>query len=239
MRALRWTTCALALAIFCGGQASAGLIDDFSDGSLAEYTSTVILDANGGASNVAAWQSPSGTLELSTTTYDGIQQYAFIRNGLTLPVGHEVQVDRILVQGSGTQDLGLYVGGTLPVAGVRQDYVAIYGRNNGQVFSRGFDGAGEFGLAGGGSPAYDSLFIARTSVNTYETGYYSAGVRNILATRTPAFANDGDVVGFYADVRGAGTLGALDNFRMIPEPSSAALATLGLAAVGFARRRKK
>jgi hypothetical protein len=212
----------------------AAVIDDFSDTSLSEWTSTVILDANGGGSNTATWESPSGALQLNTSTYDGIQQYAMIYNGLSLAIGEELQVTRTL--SGGNQDLGLYVGGTTPATGVRADYVAVYGRDNGQVYSRGFDGTSEYGLVGGSSPTYDSLFIARTAANTYEAGYYDGATRTILTTRTPATANDADVIGIYADVRGAGTLGTLDNFRVVPEPSVALLGGLGL--LGLMRRRR-
>lgn len=236
MRLLRLASLAVALGAMATTNALGTLIDDFSDASLAEYTSTVILDANGGGSNVAAWQSPSGTLELVTSEYEGIEQYAFIRSGLSLAVGEEVQVD--LAHSGASQDLGLYVGGTTPVTGTRQDYVAMYARGNGQVFSRGFDGGSEYPLAGGGTPAYESLFIARVDTNTYEAGYYEGGVRNILATRTPSFANDADVVGFYADVRAAGTLGGLDNLRVIPEPASMVLAGFGVVGLLAWRRRR-
>jgi len=227
---------AVAAACLIGVSAQAQLIDDFS-GDLSAYTSTVILDANGGGANTAAWQISGGTLQLSTTTYDGIEQYAMIFGGLSLAVGYEIQMD--LTHTAASQDLGLYVGGTTPVAGTRQDYVAVYARNNGQVFSRGFDGGTEYGLAGGSSPAYTKLFIARSGVNTFDAGYYDAGGRNIIVTRNPGTANDADVVGFYADVRGAGTLGSADNLTiaLIPEPSTFALAGLGLAGLVALRRR--
>lgn len=235
----RLTPLVAAVAVMAlAGHASAAniLLDDYSDASLAEYTSTVILDANGGASNTAAWQSPSGTLELNTTVYDGIQQYAFIYNGASLAVGEELRVD--LTHSGASQDLGLYVGGTTPVTGTRQDYVAVYARGNGQVFSRGFDGVSEFPLAGGSTPAYESLFITRTAANTYEAGYIEGGVRNVVTTRTPAFANDADVIGIYADVRAVGNLGGLDNLRIVPEPATLALAGLAVAGAVVLRRRK-
>ncbi|MAT73336.1 MAG: hypothetical protein CMJ58_27950 [Planctomycetaceae bacterium] len=234
--ASRWTTSLAAIvALALVNQATAALIDDFSDTDVSEYTVTAILDANGGGANTAVLGSPSGALQLDTTAYDGIEQYAIIRDGLSLDVGKEVQVD--VAHTGDSQDIGLYVGGTTPVAGTRQDYVAVYLRNNGQVFSRGFDGTGEYGLSGGASPAVESLFIARTAANTYETGYYEGGVRNVIVERTPSFANDGDVVGFYADVRALGTLGNWDNLSIVPEPATLLLTGLALVGVAAARRR--
>ena len=55
--------------------AQAYLIDDFS-GDLSAWTSTVVLDANGGGSNTAVWQISDGSLQLNTSDYDGIEQYA-------------------------------------------------------------------------------------------------------------------------------------------------------------------
>ncbi|MEJ5259238.1 MAG: LamG-like jellyroll fold domain-containing protein [Anaerohalosphaeraceae bacterium] len=189
------------------------LIDDFS-GGLGAWTHTVILDNNGGASNVSSWQIVNGRLQIQTTTYDGIEQHAFIRSGLALEIGDELQVD-VIPEYTGTQDIGLYVGGTTPQRFVRRDYIAVYRRNNGQLFSRGFDGTTEYNLVGGASPAIDQLFIARVAVNTFEVGWYSGGVRNILVTRTPATPNAATVVGIYADVRSTGVVGSVDNLRIV------------------------
>ena len=206
----------LFLFVFClAVDAQALLIDDFENG-LGNYTSYAILDANGGGSNTASWQISNGELQISTTVYDGIEQYAFIYNNLILPIGAEVQID--IARTAGSQDIGLYVGGTTPQDDVRQDYVAIYGRNDGDVFSRGFDGPTEYALSGDwGAPAYDKLFIARTGENTFETGWYDGTTRTVLATRTPSNANEADVVGFYADVRGPGDNGNADNLTIISE----------------------
>lgn len=229
----RFAPLALSAALIAS-TTTAALIDDFS-GDLSAYTSTVILDANGGGANTTAWQIGGAGLEYDTSSYDGIEQTAYIYDGLALAVGQEVQA--VIDHNGASQDLGLYVGGTTPAAGTREDYVAVYARGNGEVFSRGFDGTSEYGLSGGGTPAYESLFIARTDVNTYEAGYYEAGVRNVLATRTPSFANEGDVVGFYSDVRAAGVLGSVVSWSVVPEPASiAVLCVGGLAVIGRRRR---
>ena len=100
------------------------LVDDFS-GDLSNYTDTVILDNNGGGANSSTWTLSGGTLTLVTNSYDGIEQHAFINNGLALEVGQEVQLD-VTVPIIGDRNLGLYVGGTAPTTGVRRDYITVY-----------------------------------------------------------------------------------------------------------------
>lgn len=204
-----------------GKETSSILVDDFT-GGLGSYTNTVILDTDaGGGANTATWQITDGAAEYNTTTYQSIEQSAMIRSALSLAIGEELQVD---VDHTGaSQDIGLYVGGTTPVAGTRQDYVSVYARANGQVFSRGFDGTTEYGLTGGDSPAYSSLFIARTGENTFEAGFYDENGRTVITTRTPATANGADVVGFYTDVRAAGVLGSVDNLRLVELGGTATL----------------
>jgi hypothetical protein len=227
---------ASALVVGAANLASAAVfVDDFSSGDLSGYAPTVILDNNGGAANTASWQSVGGILQYNTSAYDGIEQSVLVRNGASLAVGEELQVD--LSNRTASQDLGLYVGGVAPVAGVRQEYVNIYARNNGQIFSRGFDGTTELSLSGGGSPAYTSLFVARVAAGDYELGYYDGAIRNILTTRTGLANNDADVIGLYTDVRATGVLGDADNLRVVVIPEPASLSALGLGMIALRRRR--
>jgi hypothetical protein len=229
----------LAVVAVClmaaAAQATVGLVDDFS-GTLSGWTGTVILDnANTAVQNTSVWEIASGALQLNTTVRDGssVEQWAMIKSGISLGVGEELQVD--ITRNTATQDLGLYVGGTTPTFNVRKDYIAVYARNGGQLFTRGFDGTTEYGQVGWISPAYQKLFIARIAANSFEVGYYAGGIRNIMTTRTPTTANEADVIGIYADVRGTGILSYADNLRIVPEPAT--LMLLGLGGLLLKRRR--
>ncbi len=229
----------LTAVCLAGTIAQAQLVDDFS-GNLSSWTATRILKATpAAADNVSSWEISNGALRVNTTTYGGIEQYALTRTDFTLNVGFELRSDYSPTD-LNSQDIGLYAGAGTPTAGVRADYVAVYMRNNGQVFSRGFNGTTELSLAGGGSPLALSLFVARTGATTFDLGYYDAGGRNVLISRTMNNANIGNAIGFYADVRGAGVRGVMDNLTIaaIPEPTSAALIGLDSLGLLFRLRRK-
>lgn len=213
-----------------------GLVDNFNDGDLAGWTATRILDANGGVHNTYAWDASSLSLQINTTVFDGIEQTALTRTDYSLGVGEELKALYDYTN-LGSQDIGLYVGAGTPTEDVRADYVNIYVRDNGQLFSRGFDGASELGLSGGGSPNVDALFVKRTGASTFDLGWYDAGVRTVLVTRVLTTAAPvGDAIGFYSDVRAAGSRGNMDNIRITPEPAS--LALLGLGGLMVLTRRR-
>lgn len=189
------------------------MIDDFN-GTLSNFTGRVILDNGGATSNTYAWELVGGTLQITTTFYDNIEQYALVTN-LALPLGQELVCD-YQPSNLGSQDIGLYVGDGIPagIPSARSNYVSVYVRNNGQIYTRGFDGTTEYGLLGGATPALiEQLFIARTATNVFQTGYYAAGVRTVLGTRTNTVGGIGSSVGIYADVRALGTRGNVDNLR--------------------------
>jgi hypothetical protein len=202
----------------------AAVIDDFSN-NLSAYTNTVILDANGGGSNTATWQITGGALEYNTTSYDGIEQAAFIISGYTLDIGEELQVQ---INHTGNQDIGLYVGGVAPRTGVRESYLNVYARNatkGRQVLSRGFTyvlgGNHEMNLKGddASNVVFDTLFIKRDAVHDFEAGYYNGSTRVVVADRNGLTDIDGSYIGFYSDVRAAGILGTADNLAIISCPT--------------------
>jgi len=180
------------------------------------YKATRLLGNHG---NVSAWEKVNGLLRLNTSDWFGIEQHALTRTDISLAVGHEWRAD-LVGASSGAGDLGLYVGAGHPTAGARVDFLNIYVRNNVQLLSRGFAGAVELDLVNGGTAhTISSLFIARPANKVFELGWYDGDTRTILATRTMPEVDIGSAVGFYADVRGAGTLEGLMNAELVSSVS--------------------
>jgi hypothetical protein len=174
--------------------AQAQIIDDFS-GNLSAYTATRILN-NGNHTPVNTWSweiNGGGALQLNTSAFTGIEQFALTRLDYSLQIGYELTTT-FAAGYTGTQDIGLYVGAGTPTQDVRQNYVDVYVRNNGQIFTRGFNGSTEVALAGGTNAALSNLFIARTAVDVFELGYYDSTGRNVLATRTISGGNAAGIV---------------------------------------------
>ncbi|TWT90265.1 hypothetical protein Mal64_06500 [Pseudobythopirellula maris] len=192
-----------------------GVIDEFDDANLTEYTLTKILD-QGTTSNIA-FSSPSGMLEVASTGADGAEQVLFLRNdGFGLAEGEELRVDIDLTIAGAVNDLGIAVGAT-PTAGVREDYLFVSMRSATQVNSRGFIGVSEIGQIQNFGVDVEQLFISRPAASTFELGYYAGGARTVMRSEdVGANISIGDNVGFYADLREDGaTIAGLDNLRIV------------------------
>lgn len=225
----------LALAALSGHGRAATIVDNFDSGVLG--TTVVILDNDhDSVYNTTSWDTTGGTAKLVTSVYDNIQQSATTYSGYSLAIDEELQLDVASGTAGGSQDIGLYVGGVQPTVDLRGTYVNIYVRSNGQLYSRGFNSTTELALVGGATPTFNKLFIKRTAANSYELGTYNGLTRTVLTTRTGLTNNDADAIGLYTDVRAAGTLRAVDNLVIVPEPSAALLGGLGM--IGLLRRRR-
>ena len=216
----------LALSGLSSVLVGAPLTEDFTNG-LADWTSTVILDTddNGGiGNNEASFQvNDENALVLNTTTFNGIDQYAFIRNGAFLDVGEEAQVD-ITIPLTAERNFGLYVGGTAPVPAVfgditREDYISCYAAAvNTTLATRGFDGVFEYNNVQSPGAGAETLFIARAGENMFEVGFYLEGERTVFQEREPEAPNAATFVGIYADAREVGIMGAISEFRIVSIP---------------------
>ena len=97
----------------------------------------------------------------------------------------------------------------------RRDYISIYSGTDNRIATRGFDGTNEYNNIETNAAGASTMFIAQTTANTFEVGFYTAAdARIVVAIRTPQFANAATFVGIYADARAQGTLGTADNFRI-------------------------
>lgn len=244
------------------------VIDTFGDANLSEYTLTKVLDQGAGTSNIS-FSSPSGALSVGSAGATGAEQVLFLRDDHSLAVGETLLAD---VSGSFTnwdRDFGIAVGYTETPPGlgngaagdVRTSFIEISSRAGNQIASYARNGSGNLTSAvefrgtdydGESFNTTDplSLFITRTSANTFEVGWLQNDTRHVLTNNGTPFqpytftdANvPGDAVGFYSDIRTnlASAPVTMDNLRIesIPEPSSlAVLAAGGLLALRRRRQR--
>lgn len=238
-------------------QAGIGLIDDFADTGLSEYTLSVVHDGNVG--DEVSFQSPSGALQVTTSLDPHIEQVLFLRNTdingntTSIGVGEVLLVD--LSERSGLRnDIGIAVCNVVdpndvvydPEVGgyqsTREDYLAVYVQaDNDNLKGIEVDGTnvGSTIYAGGSHASADvtNLYIRRDSMTQWTLGYVS-GVEGWydFYTGTVSNTNIGNAFGFFGDMRNIDTHGDLDNLRIVPEPATIAL--LGLGGLALLRRKR-
>lgn len=253
----------LALAPLLIGSASAVVIDDFSDGSLSEYTLTRVLDSNT-ASNIS-FSSTGGTL--STTVSGGVsnvpEQVLFLRDDYSLAVGQTLLIDTTVTSNLATagivNDFGIAIGTTETPAGLASGASGDTRASNSYLYIsvRPNQDSIRAGYANNAAPVTSftaattenlvaQLFITRTATSSFEVGYYTTSATKVtLDLNGAAIGNEftfassllGSAVGFYADVRHDQTVGFVDNLAIVPEPSAAVLlGAFGL--LGIMRRRR-
>jgi len=255
----------LAPAVFAPiliGSANAVVIDDFSDGSLSEYTLTRVLDSNT-ASNIS-FSSTGGFL--STTVAGGVvnvpEQVLFLRDDFSLAVGQTLLLDTTITSTLATagivNDFGLAIGTTETptglAAGVSGDtrssnsYLFISVRPNQDTVRAGYANAAAPVTSFTSATTENlvaQLYITRTATSSFEVGYYTTSATKVTLDLNGATAGNeftfasglvGSAVGFYADVRHDQTVSSVDNLAIVPEPSAALLGAFGL--LGIMRRRR-
>lgn len=220
------------LVFTVGSAVQAERIDDFSTDSSGNYTKYVILD-NGEDHDTSASDSTfsvsSGTATVVTTVADDVEQQLYALSGASLGIGQELQVD-LVSRVTAERTMGLFVGATNSLDNVtstewkvRKNFVFIaVGQDNitSGTYDDGTNTGTQFNFAALSDG--DTLFIAYTASGTFEVGLYDndntvghgEGSREVYRTYTDLFGIDGSALGFYTDIRAAGTLSRFDNLTI-------------------------
>ncbi len=206
------------------------LIDDFSSNSAGDYTKFIVLDNGGDAdssSSDSTFTISGGTAKVITSFADDVEQQLYVHSGTTLKIGEELLVDVSSIS-TANRDVGLFVGtasdlanATSATTSTRKNFIYVTTGSNSSTNGFLDDGSStgtEFGLSGISDG--DTLFIKRISTDEFEVGHYDndnsgPGGRVIKKTYTGLTTNDATAVGFWTDVRAAGTLSLLDDFGFI------------------------
>ena len=180
------------------------------------------------------------------------EQVVFLRDDATLGVGEKLLADVSMAALASQMDFGIAVSATkTPTAASAGDTDVRDGFNWASVSVRPSQNAIRVNSSingvvttGSGVLATDEalvsrLFIERLSSTSYKVGYVNTS--NVAAnalTINFTTSDVGNAIGFYADLRAAGgTLGTLDNLRIVPEPAAGMLGMLGL--IGLVSLRKR
>jgi hypothetical protein len=232
-------------------------------GGLGSYTGTLLLDNSSGAGQGVSFTSSASGLQANyvgtgTTAEQALFLAPVSSFSSVFAVGDMLSVNVAVPASTNQMDFGLAISATAtPTAAgsgnaynsratfdwasisVRPSQSAI--RVNTSISGTVTTGSN---VAGVGSTANISeLFIDWVSADSFQLGYISNGVPVIDATANFAPGSAiGAAIGFYGDLRATGTsLGEFNNLTIspIPEPTTLALCSMGLAGmIAWARRKK-
>jgi hypothetical protein len=229
-----------------------GVVDDYNVAGLGQYTQTAVLD-NGAAESNVSFSDATGALVASYAgTLNQPEQVVFLRDDAVLGIGEKLVADVSMAASTSQMDFGIAVGATkTPTAANAGDTDTRDAFNWASVSVRPSQNAIRVNSSingvvttGSGVLAADEtlvsrLFIQRLSGTSFKVGYVDTSNVTFDALTINFTTSDvGNAIGYYADLRAAGgTLGALDNLRIVPEPTAALLVAGGLLGLVSLRKR--
>lgn len=242
----------LAIGVMPSVAGPIGVVDDYSVAGLGEYTQTAILD-NGAAEPNVSFSDATGALVASYAgTVNQPEQVVLLRDDATLGIGEMLVADVSMAASNSQMDFGIAVSATkTPTAASAGDTdtrdtfnwasVSVRPSQNAIRVNSSIDGVVNTGsgVLTTDETLVSRLFIQRLSSTSFKVGYVDTSNVTFDALTINFTTSDvGNAIGYYADLRAdGGTLGTLDNLRIVPEPAAALLAMFG--AIGFVSLRKR
>jgi len=251
MKRLSLVVSACLMSALAQGQ----LIDNFGVAGLGEYTQTTVLDNAIAEANVSFSDATGALVGSYGGTSSQPEQVLLLRSDFNLAVGNALLVNALFLTQSSQMDFGIAVSATASPAGVSIadtdtrdtfNWAAVYVRpSQNAVRSTSSIGGSVVtgtGVLGADETVVSYLFIERNSSTDFTLGYIDSAANRFVSRSITFGATDvGTAIGFYADLRAVGgSLGSLDNLRIItiPEPTTGTLLGLGILAVAIRLRRR-